>query len=491
MKTDVSTSTGTASESDAAASVPLARMLAASPLLWGIAITWLFYSLIPLSPVGRESLQRYFCSHPLEYAEVGLFFIGLAILAQRMFRLRQERAALDAGLPQIEPAAELLPAVEALDRHLDQRSGFRSTWLHLRLREVSSYLRGTGSSAGLESHLKHLSESAADRLHESYSLLLTINWAVPILGFLGTVVGITLAIANVTPEQLDTSLNSVTGGLAVAFDTTTVAMSFSLVLVFAYDAIRRLEQRVLTAVDDLALRRLLPMFAQDAAASDPLARAQADAAHTLIERTEELVQQQTRLWSESVDGLRERWSQTLSEQQQQLAAGLHTGVGATLSDHAQLLQQMRQEFCTAFEQAAAHFSSALEQDRQSREHREATAEQNFECIWTQVRDDLQQIARAHDAHTEDLVDGLTEKLQRWESGLQQATQCVEVQLEQLQQLTGTLLKLGEQEQHLVRVQRQLSDNLEAVHAADTFEQTLHNLNAAVHLLTARVTTRAA
>src|SRR5690606_37924256 len=193
----------------------------------------------------------------------------------------------------------------------------------------------------------------------------------------------------------------------------------------------------------------------------------------------------------SVDGLRERWSQTLCDQQQQLAAGLHTGVGATLGDHAQLLQQMRQEFCTAFEQAAAQFSSALEQDRQSREHREATAEQNFERIWTQVRDDLQQIARSHDAHTEDLVDGLTEKLQRWESGLQQTTQSVEVQLEQLQQLTDTLLKLGEQEQHLVRVQRQLSDNLEAVHAADTFEQTLHNLNAAVHLLTARVTTRAA
>jgi biopolymer transport protein ExbB/TolQ len=471
--------------------VPLLRVALGAPVVWGAAVTWLFYSLIPLAPMGRSSLQRYFCSHPLEYAEVGLFFIGLAILTKRLFRLRQERAALDAGLPQIEPAADLLPAVEALDRHLDQRTYFRLTWLHLRLREVSSYLRGTGSGAGLESHLKHLSEAAADRLHESYSLLLTINWAVPILGFLGTVVGITLAIANVTPEQLDTSLNSVTGGLAVAFDTTTVAMSFSLILVFAYDAIRRLEQRILTAVDDLALRGLLPMFALDGEQSDPLGRAQTDAARALIERTEMLVQEQTRLWSDSVDGLRERWSQTLANQQQQLTEGLNSGVEATLGDHARLLQQMRQEFCTAFEQATDHFTAALEQDRTSREAQEATSAQHFEQIWTQVREDLQQVIRSHDAHTEDLLDGLSEKLQHWQGGLEQSTQTVQAQLQHLQQIAETLLRLTDQEQHLVRVQQQLSENLEAVQAAETFEQTLHNLTAAVHLLTARAKPRAA
>ncbi|MEI2659369.1 MAG: MotA/TolQ/ExbB proton channel family protein [Bifidobacterium adolescentis] len=51
-------------------------------------------------------------------------------------------------------------------------------------------------------------------------LIRTITWAVPILGFLGTVIGITMAIANITPDQLESSLGEVTAGLAVAFDTT-------------------------------------------------------------------------------------------------------------------------------------------------------------------------------------------------------------------------------------------------------------------------------
>jgi biopolymer transport protein ExbB/TolQ len=469
----------------------LAAAILGSPVLWGAAMTALFYSAIPTAPIGRQALNRYFCSHPLEYALVGLFFIGLAILSRRLLKLQRERAALAVGLPEISQAEDLRDRIDRLEQHLQETPHHQATWLHQRLREASGYLRGTGSSSGLESHLKHLSEAAADRLHESYSLLLTINWAVPIIGFLGTVIGITLAIANVTPEQLDTSLNSVTGGLAIAFDTTTVAMSFSLVLVFAYDAIRRLEQRVLTAVDDLALRQLLPMFPQDTEQSDPLGRAQADAARTLIERTEALVEQQTRLWTDSVDGLRERWSQTLADQQQQLADGLNAGVDATLGDHAHLLQQMRQEFCRAFEQATTHFTGALEQDREFRQQQQAASAQSFEQIWTQVREDLQQLVRSHDAHTEDLVDGLTEKLDRWQTGLQQSTQTVEAQLQQLQQVTETLLKLADQEQHLVRVQGLLSENLEAVQAAETFEQTLHNLTAAVHLLTARAKPRAA
>jgi biopolymer transport protein ExbB/TolQ len=469
----------------------LAAAILGSPVLWGGLAASLFYSAIPYAPMGGQALQRYFCSHPLEYALVGLFCIGLAILTRRLFALRRERAALVAGLPDLSPAEELNDRIDALEQQLQQAPQHHATWLHRRTREVTAYLRGTGASSGLESHLKHLSEAAADRLHESYSLLLTINWAVPIIGFLGTVIGITLAIANVTPEQLDTSLNSVTGGLAIAFDTTTVAMSFSLVLVFAYDAIRRLEQRVLTDVDDLALRRLLPMFAADAEQSDPLGQAQADAARTLIERTEALVQQQTRLWTDSVDGLRERWSQTLADQQQQLADGLNSGVEATLGDHAQLLQQMRQEFCTAFEQATEHFTTALQQDREFREQQQADSAQSFDQIWSQVRDDLQQVVRSHDAHTEDLVDRLSEKLDRWQTGLQHSTQTVEAQLQQLQQVAETLLKLADQEQHLVRVQHQLSENLEAVQAAETFEQTLHNLTAAVHLLTARAKPRAA
>lgn len=470
----------------------LLAAIASSPVLWGGAFAWLFYASVPFLPVGRESLQRYFCSHPLEYALVGLSCIGFAILAQRLFNLHGERRSIAAtSLPQGLDDNDLAARIDAVEQIVKQAPRYRSTMLYQRLRETCGYLKGAHSSSGLESHLKHLSETAADRLHDSYSLLLTINWAVPIIGFLGTVIGITLAIANVTPEQLDTSLNSVTGGLAVAFDTTTVAMSFSLVLVFAYDWMKRSEQRILSTVDDIALRSVLPFFASTAEESDPLLRAQADAARQLIEQTDVLVHEQTRLWRDSVDGLRERWNETLVDQQQQLAAGLNSGVEATLGEHSAQLHQMRQEFVSAFDRVSEHFTRALEQDRQARDERESIGQQRFEETWGRVRDDLQSVVRSHDAHTENVVDGLTERLQQWQSSLEQSSETVESQLQKLQELTDSMLRLADQEQQLIRVERQLSENLDAVQAAETFEQTLHNLTAAVHLLTARAKPRAA
>ncbi|MCA9071733.1 MAG: hypothetical protein KDA84_22555, partial [Planctomycetaceae bacterium] len=48
-----------------------------------------------------------------------------------------------------------------------------------------------------------------------------------------------------------------------------------------------------------------------------------------------------------------------------------------------------------------------------------------------------------------------------------------------------LLKVVAGEQELVRLQSRLTENLEAVRTAEAFEQTLHSLSAAVHLLSAR------
>ena len=72
------------------------------------------------------------------------------------------------------------------------------------------------SHQSLEEHLRYLAERAADRLHASYALVRTVTWAVPILGFLGTVIGITMAIANISPSELQSSLTDVISGLSIS-----------------------------------------------------------------------------------------------------------------------------------------------------------------------------------------------------------------------------------------------------------------------------------
>ncbi len=468
-----------------------------SPLLWGVTATIGFYVSIPYLPRYAGTAQRYFCSHPLEYLLVGLFFVGMAILISRGKRLRTERRSIENNVldnlvmtqQSVHDVRECLEDVAFALSQLEPQQ--RNTLLISRVSDACDYVRTRQSARGLEGHLKYLAEAAVDRLYESYSLLLTINWAVPIIGFLGTVVGITLAIANVTPEQLDTSLNDVTGGLSVAFDTTTVAMSFSLVLVFTYDWIKRSEQKLLTRIEQISLTQLLPLFLGDAADADPVHLAQATAARQLLDRTESLIEDQTTLWRDSMDGMRERWSDTLDSQQQALSTQLSQGVEATLTEHANQLHEVRNDFLSAFESASSRFQEALEFDAARRDLQDEQTQVQQKELWNGIRDDLKAVVQSHDARTEDLLDQLGEQMQSWLTALNLSSQKVDSQMQQLSGFTEQLVRLADQEQQLLKVEHQLTTNLEAVRAAETFEATLHNLTAAVHLLTARARPKAA
>lgn len=432
----------------------------ASPLLWGALATAGFYALVHYAPFDWPLVRRYFCGHPLEYVTTALYFVGTAMLVRKGLRLSVERAAfahpflegleeaagegraLLAGAARSTSArsasphstfdppsstsghpfggwgADVSARARTLERRAKELAGpCAGTYLVRRIRDACAFVVGRRSSAGLEDHLKYLAELAAEQLHGSYALVRTITWAVPILGFLGTVIGITMAIANLTPEQLDTSLGEVTAGLAVAFDTTALALALSLVLVFSSFLVERAEQQVLSRVEDYGLTRLALLFPEDSARpGESLMQAEQQAAAKLLEGTESLIAEQARLWQHSLEAMRRRWSESLESQSRQLDAALQEGMSGTLAQHAQLLAGLRSEFLQGLHAATEQFSAYA---RSLQQHAEA-----------------------------------------------------------MQRLAG-------QEEQLLRLEDRLASNLEAVRTAEAFDQTLHNLTAAVHLLTAR------
>ncbi len=450
-----------------AAEANWAAAVGMSPLLWGGALTVGFYEAIPYLPVKSELAKRYFCGHPLEYAIAGLFFLGIAILALKMFRLSTEKAALGAeelGEADLSPTGDALEMAGRLEAHAKSLPrGWRQTVLLRRISDVCRYVKGRRSADGLEEHLKYLADQSYDRAHESFGLVRTINWAVPIIGFLGTVVGITLAIANVTPDQLDTSLNAVTGGLAVAFDTTALSLSLTLVLVFFYFVVERSEQQILSRVEDFGSRRLACLFPISRGGSQgTLADVEHQAARQLLEKTEALITWQTELWKDSLESLRTRWTDTLADQQGQLSLSLQKGMSSTLADHSRQLAELRGGFMDAFQKITEQVQHQIAA---------AQAEQNQKM----------------DA----LVTVLFEKTTDWQKQLAKTTAVMQQELEELKSHKDVLLKVVAGEEDLVRLQNRLTDNLEAVRTAEAFEQTLHSLSAAVHLLTARTRPNAA
>ncbi len=62
----------------------LLRSIGRSPILWGALASAGFYGLVHADVLRGQFVQRYFASHPVEYAATTMFFIGLAVLALKV-----------------------------------------------------------------------------------------------------------------------------------------------------------------------------------------------------------------------------------------------------------------------------------------------------------------------------------------------------------------------------------------------------------------------
>ncbi|MFP6704400.1 MAG: MotA/TolQ/ExbB proton channel family protein, partial [Planctomycetaceae bacterium] len=439
---------------------PFGRLIR-SPILWGILATWAFYQAIPYSPFAAELLQRYFCAHPLEYATATLFFVGMAVLVMRFGgSWRDARAERGLVLPETSDAGgdRLAGCVSRAVGLGDHAAGWPASQRRRRLLELCTFVTRRGGGDGVSDHGRFLADQAAEQLHESYSLVRTITWAVPILGFLGTVVGITMAIANVTPEQLDTSLSEVTDGLAVAFDTTALALTLSLLLVFVSNATQRIEQSRLAAIESWSLREVAPRLAgaeRSEGLGVVLRDAEQQAARELLAESEASIRRQAQLWDRSLEDLRQRWVETLerqtSEFEAKLGLGLQQGLERGLSAHDQKLEGLRAEWLDS------------------------------------CREVTDALVSTSDRFAESLVGGISDCV----AAVNRSTEAVQGQLGQLEHQGELLLRVIGREEELVGLEKRLADNLEAVRTAEVFEQALISLTAAANLLSARAGTKAA
>ncbi|MBI1392313.1 MAG: flagellar motor protein [Alphaproteobacteria bacterium] len=103
----------------------------------------------------------------------------------------------------------------------------------------------------MNAHLELLSQ----RVDLRYQLVRYLVWAIPTIGFIGTVVGIASALGFVDPDAMD--LKAVTSSLSIAFDTTVVALLWSAILVFAQHVVQKQEEMALNEAGRYCLANLI------------------------------------------------------------------------------------------------------------------------------------------------------------------------------------------------------------------------------------------
>ena len=403
----------------------LSALLLRSPLLWGGALSFCFFALIHGGVISDATVVRYLAGHWVEYVEVALFCVGLASLLLKAGDLVRQRSRLDeTALPSAPEGGQDPAEAVALVASLPDAEAAHG-YLPRRLRDALDLVVRTGSADDLENHLKYLADLDAARAAQGYGLVRFVIWAIPIMGFLGTVIGITVAIACLSPTQLE-NISGVVAGLGTAFDTTATALGLSMVLMFLQFLIDRYEQALLAHVDDIAWTSLAGRF-QSFAGGDGTTLAIVRLGETVSRGSADLLDAQKQAW-------------------QSLERTAEAGIRQLLDESGTTLQA---SLAQALEAALARWSDSLVRTQDA-------AVARREERWTQAAVALGDAVRGLERHQSTLA-----------------------------QQTTLLAAVVEATRDVATLERTLEANLSALATSGRFEETIATLAAAVQLLAAR------
>ena len=185
------------------------------------------------------------------------FFLGVSILAIKFFKLRLQHRALDlAAVPQhhdfVLNEATAKTVLERLRSLVDDARHFI---LLNRIDRALSSLHNIGGVSDVSTILQTQAENDENQIASSYALINAMIWAIPVLGFVGTVLGLTLAMGNFNvgagdPAAIKDSLGKVVSGLSTAFETTLVGLVFALALHLLSDLMQERETDFLDECND-------------------------------------------------------------------------------------------------------------------------------------------------------------------------------------------------------------------------------------------------
>ncbi len=319
---------------------------AALAALTGTALNAGFYSVVYAT--SWEPLKRYFLGHPVAIAATLLFWFAVAVLFTKWLDVLTQAKQLNAIRDE-----DLLPPTTAdspADRWLtDNDAGFVSRrWLQelcrlpgqtrknrlvSRLEELLTRQAQRGTTKHLADDLRELSGRDADVAHDSLGIVRIIIWAIPMLGFLGTVIGITQTLGGLDFANGSAAVDNLKSGLYVAFDTTALGLVLSVVAIFVQFPIERSEQRLLADID-ARVGHLVSASLPSDETSDNQTALIADLCRGVQAAVAESLDNQTRLWAKTIDEAQGHWQSVQQDSANKISEALERTLLPALNHHA-------------------------------------------------------------------------------------------------------------------------------------------------------------
>jgi len=231
--------------------------------IFGLLTTALFFAVViwaqqrpGLRWFGDMFLER----GPCQFVTMFLFFWALGILLIKTQKLRLQRRALAVNAVPVQGDFQLntTTARSTLDRIHGLADATGHFLLLNRIERALSNLKNIGQISDVSSILQTQAAYDEEQINSSYGLVQGFIWAIPVVGFIGTVLGLSQAIgffgetlkSDGDMAGIRESLQSVTAGLATAFETTLVALVCALLLQLLVTYLQTKESEFLDSCND-------------------------------------------------------------------------------------------------------------------------------------------------------------------------------------------------------------------------------------------------
>jgi len=235
-------------------------------VLLGLGMTALCYLLI-LPTYGTRFWNLLTAGTWVVPIESFLMFWAVAILIFKSRKLlRQRESMLFDALPESLSSEITLTTLDKFTSHVRELPSEASeSFLIQRVLRGLEHFRVRRNASETATMLASQSEIDGAAVASSYALLNVFIWAIPILGFIGTVLGLGNAVADLSEslggaesvDDIKVTLQNITGNLGTAFDTTLIALIMALLLKFPTSSMQKAEEDLLNSVDEYCNENLL------------------------------------------------------------------------------------------------------------------------------------------------------------------------------------------------------------------------------------------
>jgi biopolymer transport protein ExbB/TolQ len=187
-----------------------------------------------------------------------LLFWAIAIMVYKAVAATREGSLLQMDLVPVNEGMSILPEdTRELSRPIQALpQKYSESLLPRALLTALHRFRSTRNIQDVSDAVRTVCESESDRLDSELSMVRYIAWAIPSVGFIGTVRGIGDALGQ-AHKAVEGDIAGVTQSLGVAFNSTFIALGLSIVLMFLLHQLQLVQERLVLDTQDYCDNRLL------------------------------------------------------------------------------------------------------------------------------------------------------------------------------------------------------------------------------------------